>query len=205
MKIFFALLASATFQNAVASDEIKGAIITALITGLISIVGFIITYVSMKKSFKNELKKQRDSVALEKMSTMPFEVLVLMDEMINSKNKTDKKQQESHNATLKHFGEIMNTIYSYGSEDAIRIVSTMQRENYAANGDKDKLDKYRLISLYVLLATQIKYDVTEIAVCPKLWYEMRITDFSKNKDEFKKSNNQLVKELKLNDEFKITD
>ena len=91
MKIFFALLANATSQNAVASDEIKGAIITALITGLISIVGFIITYASMKKSFENELKKQRDSVALEKMSTMPFEVLVLMDEMINSKNKTDKK------------------------------------------------------------------------------------------------------------------
>ena len=36
------------------------------------------------KNFKNELKRQRDSVALERMSTMPYEVLVLMDEMIES-------------------------------------------------------------------------------------------------------------------------
>ena len=203
--MFFTLMANTSSQNAIMSDEIKGAIITALITGIISILGFIITYVSMKKSFKNELKKQRDSVALEKMSTMPFEVLVLMDEMINSNKATENKHKDNLEVTMKHFREIMNTIYSYGSEDAIRIVSTMQKENYAANGDTSKLDTYRLMSLYVLLATQIKYDVTEIAVCPKLWYEMRITDFTSRKAEFKKANNQLVKELKLNDEFKIFD
>lgn len=205
MNIFFSVLANNASQNAVVSDEIKGAIITALITGIISILGFIITYVSMKKSFKNELKKQRDSVALEKMSTMPFEVLVLMDEMINSNKCTNNQQNNNFDAAMNHFREIMNTIYSYGSEKAIRIVSTMQKENYAASGNTDNLDKYRLMSLYVLLATQIKYDVTEIAVCPQFWYEMRITDFSSNKSEFKKANNQLVKELKLNDEFKIVD
>ena len=95
MNIFFTALANNASQNAVVSDEIKGAIITALITGIISILGFIITYVSMKKSFKNELKKQRDSVALEKMSTMPFEVLVLMDEMFNSNKCTNNQQKVS--------------------------------------------------------------------------------------------------------------
>lgn len=48
------------------SDDLKGAIITALVTGMISIVGFIVTTTSMKKSFKNELKRQRDNVVLEK-------------------------------------------------------------------------------------------------------------------------------------------
>lgn len=66
------------------SDDLKGAIITALVTGMISIIGFIVTNASMKKNFKNELKWQRDSIALEKMSMMPYEVLVLMDEMIES-------------------------------------------------------------------------------------------------------------------------
>lgn len=203
--MFFTLMANTSSQNAVLSNEIKGAIITALITGIISIVGFIITYASMKKSFRNELKKQRDSVALEKMSIMPFEVLTLMDEMINSNKITDDKHKNGFNDTMKHFNEMMNTIYSYGSEEAIRIVSTMQKENYAANGDTSKLDTYRLISLYVLLATQIKYDVTEIAVCPQLWYEMRITDFTSRRSELKKANNQLIKELRLNDQFKIVD
>ena len=58
------------------SDDLKGAIITALVTGIISIIGFIVTNASMKKNFKNELKRQRDSVALEKMSTMPYHVEV---------------------------------------------------------------------------------------------------------------------------------
>ena len=55
----------------------------------------------------------------------------------------------------------------------------------------------------VLLATQIKYDVTEIAICPQLWYEMRLTDYAKTKHNIIKSNNQIVSELKLKEEFKI--
>lgn len=186
------------------SDDLKGAIITALVTGMISIIGFIVTNASMKKNFKNELKRQRDSVALEKMSTMPYEVLVLMDEMIESdktKNETQKKKTMEQN--LKRFKEIMNTIYSYGTENCIKIASLMQKENYAANGNTASLDKYRMISSYVLLATQIKYDVTEISVSPELWFQMRLTDYEANKEEFMNANNQLVDELKLKEEFKI--
>ena len=183
------------------SDDLKGAIITALVTGIISIIGFIVTNASMKKNFKNELKRQRDSVALEKMSTMPYEV---MDEMIESgkiKNELQKKKTMEQN--FKHFKEIMNTIYSYGTEKSIKIVSLMQKENYAANGKTASLDKYRMMSSYVLLATQIKYDVTEISVSPELWFQMRLTDYEANREEFMNANNKLVDELKLKEEFKI--
>ena len=178
------------------SDDLKGAIITALVTGIISIIGFIVTNASMKKNFKNELKRQRDSVALEKMSTM--------DEMIESgkiKNELQKKKTMEQN--FKHFKEIMNTIYSYGTEKSIKIVSLMQKENYAANGKTASLDKYRMMSSYVLLATQIKYDVTEISVSPELWFQMRLTDYEANREEFMNANNKLVDELKLKEEFKI--
>ncbi len=186
------------------SDDLKGTIITALVTGIISIIGFIVTNASMKKNFKNALKRQRDSVALEKMSTMPYEVLVLMDEMIESgkiKNETQKKKIIEQN--FKHFKEIMNTIYSYGTEKSIEIVSLMQKENYAANGEIIPLNKYRMMSFYVLLATQIKYDVTEISVSPELWFQMRLTDYEVNREEFMNANNKLVDELKLKEEFKI--
>lgn len=69
-------------ENNGMSDDLKGAIITALVTGVISIIGFIVTNISMKRNLKNELKRQRDNIALDKMSTMPYEVLVLMDEII---------------------------------------------------------------------------------------------------------------------------
>ena len=186
------------------SDDLKGAIITALVTGMISIIGFIVTNTSMKKSFKNELKRQRDSIALEKMSTMPYEVLILMDEIIElEKMKSDVQKKKGMEQNLKHFKKIMNTIYSYGSEKAIGIVSLMQKENYATNGDIECLDKYRVISGYVLLATQIKYDITEISVSPELWFQMRLTDYAANKDKFKEANNRLIDEMGLRAEFKI--
>ncbi len=97
------------------SDDLKGAIITAVVTGFISIIGFIVTNLSMRKNFKNELIKQRDSIALEKMSTMPFEVLDLMDRMIKANNGRIGKTE------LDSFKKVMNSIYSYGSERACTI------------------------------------------------------------------------------------
>ncbi len=60
-----------------------------------------------------------------------------------------------------------------------------------------------MMASYVLLATQIKYDVTEISVSPELWFQMRLTDYEVNKVEFKNANNKLIDELKLKKEFKI--
>lgn len=192
----YIIIASA--NTAGMSDELKGAIITALVTGIISIIGFIVTNISMRRSFKNELIKQRDSIALEKMATLPFEVLTLMDRMIEAKN---SRQQDSE---LKDFKKIMNEIYSYGSEKAISLVALMQKENYAANGDVNKMNKFRVMSSYVLLATQIKYDVTGTYVNPEFWFKMRITDYEKNKQEIRNANNNLVKELDLSKELKIS-
>lgn len=193
MQMIFLTVANTTNM----SDDLKGAIITALVTGIISIIGFIVTNVSMRKSFKNELLKQRDSIALEKMSTKPFEVLDLMDRMIKAKDSWNEKEE------LDNFKKMMNEIYSYGSEEAISLVALMQKENYAANGDASKMDKFRVMSSYVLLATQIKFDVTGKYVNPEFWFRMRITDFEKNRKEIREANNQLVKELSLSDKLKI--
>ena len=72
----------------------------------------------------------------------------------------------------------------------------MQKENYEKAKTK-QFEKYRAISLYTLLATQIKYDVTGIAVSPEFWLQMKLNDYSVSKSEFKKANNLIVKELNL--------
>lgn len=82
---------------------------------------------------------------------------------------------------FKHFREIMTTIYSYGSAKSIEVVFLMQKENYAANGGNISLDKYRMLSSYALLSTQIKYDLTEISVSSELWFQMRLTDLYSKK------------------------
>lgn len=188
----------AEMSSYVMSDDLKGAIITAIVTGIISIIGFIVTNLSMRKNFKNELIQQRDSLALEKMATMPFRVPDLMDRMTKAKkNGWDEKNE------LKNFQDIMNEIYSYGSVEAISLVALMQKENYAANGNPDKMNYFRVMSSYVLLATQIKFDVTGTYVNPELWFRMRLTDFAENRENIKKENNKLVDELNLNCKMKI--
>lgn len=180
------------------SDNLKGAIITALVTGIISVIGFVVTNISMRKNFANELFRQRDTIALEKMSTMPFEVLELLDRMMKAKrNERDQK------AAFDGIEKILNVIYSYGSEKAISLVALMQKENYATKGDVSKLNRFRFMSSYVLLATQIKYDVTGVCINPELWLEMRIIDYEKNKIDFKRAINKLVDELDLSDKMKI--
>lgn len=180
------------------SDDLKGAIITAIVTGVISIIGFIVTNMSMRRNFKNELIQQRDSLALEKMATMPFKVLDMMDRMIKAKKSGWDEKKE-----LENFQNIMNEIYSYGSVEAISLVSLMQRENYAAQGKADSVNKFRVMTSYVLLATQIKFDVTGIYVNPELWFRMRLTDFEKNREIIRRENNKLVDELNLNSKMKI--
>ena len=186
------------------SDDLIIEIIPVLVTGIISIIGFVVTNHSMKKNFKNELKRQRDSMALEKMSTMPYEVLALMDEMNEArKGKNGTQSERVLERNSKYLKKIMNTIYSYGSEESIEIASLMQKEIYDINRDDISLDIYRLISLYVLLATQIKYDITGVSVSPELWFKMRLSGYEVDKDKFKNANNQLIDELKLKDEFRI--
>jgi len=180
------------------SDDLKGAIITAIVTGVISIIGFIVTNMSMRRNFKNELIQQRDSLALEKMATMPFKVLDMMDRMINAKKKGWSEKKE-----LENFQNIMNEIYSYGSVEAISLVSLMQKENYAAQGKSDSMHIFRVMASYVLLATQIKFDVTGIYVNPELWFRMRLTDFEENREIITKENNKLIDELNLNSKMKI--
>ena len=178
------------------SDNLLGAIFTALVTGTISIIGFIVTNMSMKNSFRNELMKQRDNIVLEKMSSVPYDILEVMDNLVKSESEKDSLK------ALKTFGKIMNKIYSYGSKDAIKIVSLMQEENYAL----EKMEEYnvfRKMASYVLLATQIKYDITGVYTNPEFWFKMRLPFYDNNREEIIAANNQLVKELNLSDELKI--
>ena len=127
------------------------------------------------------------------MSTMPYFILELLEKMNKSQGQGD---------ILNDFISLMNTVYAYGSEKAILIAATMQKENYTLT-NKGIYNKYRVMSMYILLATQIKCDVTGIRVSPEFWLQMKITDYENNKSEFKKANNDIVEELNLEKSFYI--
>ncbi len=188
------------------SDQRMDTIISVSIPAIISIIGFIMSTRYLKKSFQNELKRQRDNITLEKMSAMPYDVLSLLDDSLalparGSNKSSDKQKKQEDN--LKGYLKVMNTIYSYGSPDAIKIAAFMQQETYKTEYHNQELDHYKVCTLFILLATQIKYDVTGIAVSPELWFKMKFKDYIKNKNRYKNANNQLIEELHLKSEFKI--
>ena len=175
------------------SQEVLGALITALISGSVSGIGFVVTYKSMKNNFREALKKEKTSIHIEKMSPIPYEILELLENFMRGGDKA---------AFLRDFTALLNTIYAYGSEEAIKIVATMQIENYTSQNNASGIN-YRGISFYILLATQIKSDVTGIEISPEFWLEMRVNDYAQNKDTFKAANNAIVKELNLSEKFLI--
>lgn len=188
------LLAESIQQQASLLNTFSEPIITTLVTNAITILGFVFTYTSIKKSFKNEISKQRQFISLDKISSLPYDIIELFDEMKKSKNiKEEFRTKHAH---------IYNSIYCYGSKEAIKIAATMQKESYNSSAGINS-EKYRMLCQVVLLVTQLKYDATEEAISPKYWYEMRITDYDKIKDEIENINNKLVEELQLNPEFRI--
>lgn len=147
----------------------------------------------MKNNFREALKKEKTSIHIEKMSPIPYEILELLDNLMRAGAK---------DAFLQDFTVLLNTIYAYGSEKAIKIAATMQKENYTLQNRTSGIN-YRVISLYILMATQIKSDVTGIEISPQFWLEMRFNDYLQNKDTFKSVNNAIVKELNLSEKFLI--
>lgn len=208
------------------SDYLKSAIISTTVTALISIIGFIVTYMSMKRNFKNELSKQKSSMALDKMSTVPYETLELHEKMMmpqkidkqikeiqdkGNQSKNDsleikqlhEEKEKVYEELLSMMSILLNKIYSYGSEEAIKIIARMQQENYLACRNVEKAEKYRHMAFYILLATQVKLDVTGVAISPQMWYQMRLTDYVESENIIKVTNNKLVSELNLNSKFII--
>lgn len=199
--IYQVLLSSGINETkGLSKEEIIKTVISVTVPAIISIIGFIITYITLSRSYKHELSKQKNDIHIEKMSTIPYEVLTFLEEIFNF---TSVEELERSEEVLNKFKNILNTIYAYGSADAIKLASIMQRENFKNAKNSENTNQYKIMALYTLLATQIKYDVTNIAISPDLWYQMKVTDYDTGKNDIRIENNKLVNDLKLNNSFLI--
>ncbi len=171
------------------------------IPAIISIIGFVITIFTLKKNFQNELMKQKATVQLDKMAEMPYEVLDLMDKMINSGKMA--LSQEAQKDLAQKMSAIFSSIYAYGSSQAIHILAAMQNENYKIAVHPENKNSYRVMAFYVLLTAQIRFDITGEIVSPEEWFKMRLNDFDQNRNQIMLANNCLVDELGLNKEFRM--
>lgn len=168
-----------------------------LITPAVTAFGFIINYILTKKSFERELDKKQTDMALNKLVDIPKNILDLFDKIVD--NSLDLQQ------ILAEFSNITKTIFAYGSEDSIKILSAMQQHNYTDN-NRGEGNPQRLNAYFIILVCQVKFDLTGIKVNPNYWYRLKISDYETNLDmkrAFIEANNEIVRELDLDKFFKI--
>ena len=184
-----------------------------VVPSLVSIVGFLVTYFMSRKNlkdglaltekeFQNELLKQRSDKRLELMASAPYDALVLMQDMIDSGK--NKKHSFPDTKLLEKQNNLYFKVYAYGSPSSLHILSSMQSKNYQANMNSIvSVNAHRLICYYVLLASQLRMDVTGETVNPEEWFKMKFSDYHKTKSLFADANNQLVTELNPSKDFFI--
>lgn len=172
-----------------------GIILSACITAFVTIIGFIITYFLNKRNFKEEINKQQININLDKIADLPYKIQILMDATLEKKD---------YNTILKSFKDLMTSIFAYGSQDAISLITNMQELNYLLADTPNSTDKYEVMAYYILLICQVKYDLTGIKINPQYWFRMRLTDYSKTKEILDTANNNIVEKLNLESFLKIT-
>lgn len=175
-------------------DEIIAALISTSITSIITIIGLIVTYNMNKRNYKEELKNNKTTLNIEKLQSIILDVSNLLN---NPNNISPEKYQL-----------LVSNILSYGSLDAIKILTYLQTSLYNnKNGKLETKEKNNnqtilTITAYCLLITQIKYDLTGEILPPLAYAKIKLTDFKHLENEFYIKNNEIISELHLNENFK---
>ena len=172
--------------------------LSIIVPALVSIAGFAISYKSLSTSFMAEIKKQKFELQIDKMSDIPYDVLNLLNDIISEPNDSEL------NLALKKFNEILNSVYAYGSFEAVKIISELQSKNYEINKNMgNEKFKFEVFSLYILLASQVKRDLTGTTISPDYWFRMKLNDYNEHKPAIKLACNSVVKKLELENDFLI--
>lgn len=61
-------------------------ILSACITAMVTIIGFVVTYFLNKRNFKEEINKQQVNIHLDKIAELPYKIQELMDIILDKKN-----------------------------------------------------------------------------------------------------------------------
>lgn len=182
-------VASDTSNNISFFDEHLDAIITVFIT----IIGFFVTYIMTNRNFKDEIKKSKITLASEQIQTLPYDICQLMDAMIKG----------AQDDVIKQYSSILSKVLAYGSNQAVRIAIKMQRMSYETTDASSLDDRFPMLAAYSLLITQLKYDLTSGIISPESYFQLRLKDYNISQPKLRKAINDLIKELNLNNEFKV--
>ncbi len=169
-------------------NENIAVVLSACITAVVTIIGFVVTYFLNKRNFKSEINREKININLDKIADLPYKIQELMNTILD---------QGGNTKAISDFKELMSLIFAYGSKEAIMLMTNMQQLNYRLADQSADADKSEVIPYYILLLCQIKYDLTGIKINPKYWFRMRFSDYSTMEKDLKRATNKIVEELEL--------
>lgn len=164
------------------------------ISSILTIIGFIATFLITKYSCKREIEKLRKEKMMEKIEDIPMKLMNVMYEIQKSKNDSTVIKKSSEKLV-----EIMHTILAYCGNDSVKIASYIQQGAYT-----NSFKNWEILCSYSILVSQLKYDLTGEYVSPEFYFKIKITDYSsKMRAQVKFDNNKIVKQLKLSEKLLI--
>lgn len=170
-----------------------------IIPSLVSIIGFVISTKSNKENFNKELEKYKNTISVEKGK----EILELLIKIVPIKSNEGLSQKDM----LK----LQNSILAYGSLKLSILFEEFQQFNYKTDYTNLEVLKesgryYEMFAYFFLMILQIKFDITGIALNPKIIARTFMTDYDEQSDfqkGLKNSANKIIDKLDLNKDFKI--
>lgn len=188
------------------TDELIGNLFPPIFTGIITIIGFAVTYFSMKKSFKDELQKQNNEVKVEKLSDLSDKFLRAI--RVCSKALSDKSLSDDDTGNIKvgkkffeQYDAAVADLILYGTDEMISVMYFATKMESSIDSKKHRL--VLIITALMLIFAMIRHEFTDAMTSPENYFIIILSNYVGYFDLFKKYNNEIVTGLKLNKKYLI--
>lgn len=178
-----------------------------MLAAVMSFLGAVIGALPLMITFwgdkhKEKLSRQREDLHNAQLDALEYVNLML--EYIGNINLGKEVSSDTEDKLNKNRKKIKETVFACGSSDAIKLVEYIDYSLY--NKKVDSGDQ-RIITAYIMLTLQLKYDLTGIKVSPEAWYIGEFIGYSTLEfyEQSKEISKEIVKVLKLKRFLKIND
>lgn len=191
--------------------------IVDMIQIFVTIIGLIVTYLSLKRQFELSVLKEKTLNANKEMKealNLSDEFYELYTDFLASLNKSSDID-DNKIGIAKRFNETRNKlrelIMEFGSLNTVKLWAHFDHNFVSKVEDNVNECKYWGLAVLLLIISQIKYDLYGIEMSPKYVLLMKFQKVYKDdkRDSFlqhiRDHNNVIVKELKLDDFLLISD
>lgn len=149
---------------------------TLIVPVLIALIGAILNVLTLRVSMKENAKRQNEAlehqnrltqltVTLDISKSIPLDLLALVDRLIAG---------ETVEAIKDEYVNMLNRIYCYASEAAVRLALELQKTSKEVKSDQ--YSSQVTLAIVALLIAQLRMDISGVALNARTWLGMRANE-----------------------------